>query len=296
MGTKAGSVSLRMAIQIRGVREMELKKVNIDGINLAYVRQGTGTPLVLIHGYPLDHSIWNELVPLLENEFDLILPDLRGFGESDVMEADDSIIAYASDIAGLLTHLKIKKAFLAGHSMGGYVALAFAREYEERVMGLAMISSQTPGDPPERKEGRYATAKQVIEEGVGTVVEAMTPKLSADPNIQDYVRELIAKQPPLGIFSALYAMADRPDSSDIFAAFPFPVVVVHGDADALIPVERGREMKANLPAARYVELPGVGHLPMMENPEGLAEALRFFTSVKVKSVKLLDGTAGETEG
>ena len=267
---------------------MEIKKVNIDGINLAYVRRGTGMPLVLIHGYPLDHSIWDQLVPLLEQDFDLIIPDLRGFGESDVMEADDSIIDYASDLAKLLTHLKVKKALLAGHSMGGYVALAFAREYEERVAGLAMVSSQMAADPPDRKEARYATAKQVVEQGVGPVVESMTPKLSAEPGIQEYVRELIARQPPLGVFSALYAMADRPDSSDIFAGFPFPVVIVHGDADMLIPVERGRDMKTALGSAHYVELPGAGHLPMMENPAGVAEALQFFNTVKVKGIKLMD--------
>src|SRR5512141_595906 len=121
---------------------MEMTKANIDGINLAYARRGEGSPLVLIHGYPLDHSIWDEVAPLLEHDFELIIPDLRGFGQSDVMQADQSILDYASDIAGLLTHLNIKKAYLAGHSMGGYVALAFARAYEERVTGLAMISSQ----------------------------------------------------------------------------------------------------------------------------------------------------------
>jgi pimeloyl-ACP methyl ester carboxylesterase len=243
---------------------------------------------VLVHGYPLDHSIWDELAPLLEHDFDLIVPDLRGFGESDVMEADDSVVDYATDIAGLLTHLKITKALVAGHSMGGYVALAFARMYEERLAGLAMISSQMAGDSPERKEGRYATAKQVLEQGAGPVADSMAPKLSVDPQNQQFARQLILKQPPLGIFSALHAMADRPDSSDIFGAFPFPVVIVHGDADALIPVERGREMKAALPSAHYVELAGAGHLPMMENPLGVARALRFFNTVKIKTVKLLD--------
>ena len=175
---------------------MFTEKVNIDGIRLAYARRGKGAPLVLIHGYPLDHTIWDHIVPLLEQNFDLIMPDLRGFGQSDVMEADDSIIDYASDIADLLTHLRIKKAYLAGHSMGGYVALAFAREYQQRVMGLAMISSQTLGDAPERKEARYATAKQVVEQGVGTVVEAMSPKLSADAGLQHFARGLISRQPP----------------------------------------------------------------------------------------------------
>lgn len=265
-----------------------MDKVNVDGINIAYVRQGKGVPLVLIHGYPLDHRIWDEIAPLLQQEFDLIVPDLRGFGESDVMEADDSILEYASDIVGLLTHLKIKKAFLAGHSMGGYVSLAFAREYPERVSGLAMISSQVQPDPPERKESRYATAKQVLDKGLNVVIDAMAPKLSVDVRVQNFVRQLIAQQKPLGVFSALYAMADRPDSAEIFAAFGFPVVIVHGELDALIPVERGREMKATLASAHYVELAGLGHMPMMENPQAVAEALRFFVNVKVKTVKLLD--------
>jgi pimeloyl-ACP methyl ester carboxylesterase len=258
--------------------EVEMEKANVAGINIAFGRRGKGPTLVLIHGYPLDHTIWSEVAPLLENDFDLIIPDLRGFGESDVMEADDSIIDFASDVAGLLSHLKIKKAFLAGHSMGGYVALAFAREFSERVAGFALVSSQVQADTPDRKEGRYTSAKQVLEQGVGPVVDSMTPKLSADPRIQGFVRELMSKQRPLGLYIALTAMAERPDSTDLLPMFTFPVVVVHGDADALIPVERGRELKVALPSAHYAELAGVGHMPMMENPQAVAEALRFLAT------------------
>jgi pimeloyl-ACP methyl ester carboxylesterase len=184
--------------------------------------------------------------------------------------------------------LKINKAYVAGHSMGGYVALAFARMYEARLAGLGMISSQMAADTQERKAGRYATAEQVLNEGVQPVVEAMTTKLSADAAIQDFVRDVMSRQPPLGVASALRAMANRPDSSDIFKAFPFPVVIVHGDADVLIPVERGQEMKDALPSARYVGLPGVGHMAMMEHPRGVSDALHAFGMVKVKTVRLTD--------
>ncbi len=95
-------------------------------------------------------------------------------------------------------------------------------------------------------------------------------------------------QRPMAVASALQAMAERPDSTDMFAAFGFPVVIVHGDADALIPVDRAREMKASLRSAHYAELPAVGHLPMLEKPAATAEALRFFVNVKLKGVKLLE--------
>jgi 3-oxoadipate enol-lactonase len=264
-----------------------MEKRNIDGIDIAYVRRGRGTPMILIHGYPLDHSIWDLLAPLLEQDFDLIIPDLRGFGASGMVEADHSIIAYASDLAGLLTQVKVRNALLVGHSMGGYVALAFAREFPARVLGLAMISSQAVADTAERKAGRYDTAQHVLTEGVETVVDSMPPKLSAQPAVQTYTRELIAGQRPEAIAGALRAMAERPDSSEMFGAASYPVVIVHGDGDALIPVERAREMKAALPAAHYSELGGNGHMPMMENPEAVADALRLFKNAGPARIKLL---------
>ncbi len=261
---------------------MEMERVNVNGIKLAYARRGQGTPLLLIHGYPLDHSIWDPLAPFLEHQFDLIIPDLRGFGESEVKQGETSLGDYASDIAGLLDQLKIKKAYVAGHSMGGYVALALIRGFGERVSGLGMVSSQMAADSPDRKEGRYATAQQVLATGVSLVADSMGPKLSSEPRWQEFAHSLIEKQSPAGIAAALRAMAERPDSTELFKSLPFPVVIVHGDADQLIPVQRGREMKAAYPAAQYTELPGAGHSPMMEQPERVAEALGTFTTVKVK--------------
>ena len=253
-----------------------MEKVKVNGINIAYERRGRGEPLVLIYGYPLDGTTWNEVASLLETDFDLIIPDLRGMGQSDAVDKTYTVADLASDIAGLLDHLKIQKAFIAGHSMGGYVALAFARAYPNRVRGLGMISSQVLADPPERKEGRYKTAEDVAEKGIGVVVDSMTTKLSADARIQSFVREVMQRQKPAGVIGSLKAMAERPDSSDLFKSFKFPVVIVHGDADALIPVERGREMKAALPSAHYTELKGAGHMPMMENPKATVNALDQF--------------------
>ncbi len=252
-----------------------MKKAKVNSINIAYERRGRGEPLVLIHGYPLDGTTWNYVASLLENDFDLIIPDLRGMGQSDAVDKTYTIADLASDIAGLLDYLKIQKAFIAGHSMGGYVALAFARAYPNRVHGLGMISSQVRTDSPERKQGRYQTAKDVANKGIGVVIDSMTTKLSADVRIQSFVREVIQRQKPVGVIGSLKAMAERPDSSDLLKTFKFPVVIVHGNADALISVERGREMKVALPSAHYVELNGAGHMPMTEKPKEVAEVLKF---------------------
>src|SRR5690349_24970010 len=125
-----------------------MEKLNVNGVQLAYERRGKGTPLVLLHGYPLDHHLWDEVAPLLEDTFDVILPDLRGFGESTTVDSPYSMDDYASDIAVLLDQLGIPKVAIVGHSMGGYAALAFARMYPERVRGLGLVSSEVLAVPP----------------------------------------------------------------------------------------------------------------------------------------------------
>lgn len=254
-----------------------MEKINVNGIQLAYTRRGNGTPLVLVHGFPLDHHLWDEVVPLLEGTFDLILPDLRGFGESSAVDSFYTMEDYASDLAGLLDHLGIQKAAMAGHSMGGYVALAFVRLFPERVRGLGLVASQVLADSEERKQGRYKSAAEVAEHGIGSVVEAMTPKFTPDEKLQAFARESMERQQPAAYIGALKAMAERVDSAPLLSSFNFPVVLIHGDADSLIPIDRAREVKAALPEAHLIEIRGAGHMPMMEATEQTAEALKHLT-------------------
>jgi 3-oxoadipate enol-lactonase len=251
-----------------------MEKINVNSIKLAYDRRGKGTPLVLVHGFPLDHHLWDEVLPLLENTFDIILPDLRGFGESSTVDSFYAMEDYASDLANLLDHLGVQKAAIAGHSMGGYVALAFARLYPDRVRGLGLVSSQVVADTEERKQGRYKSAAEVAQHGISSVVETMAPKFTSDESLQAFARQSMEKQPPAAYIGALKAMAERIDSTPLLASFNFPVVIVHGDADSLIPIDRAREVKDAHPQAHLVEIPGAGHMPMMEAKEKMAEALK----------------------
>jgi pimeloyl-ACP methyl ester carboxylesterase len=184
------------------------------------------------------------------------------------------MLDFANDIAGLLDFLGVEKAAFAGHSMGGYVALAFAKEYPGRVSGLALVSSQAAADAPERKAGRYKTARDVAEKGVDIVAEAMAPKLSANQKVQEFANLLIKAQSQAGVIGALKAMAEREDFMPVISQFTFPVVLIHGDADMLIPIDRAKEIKSVLPTAQLIKLKKAGHMPMMESPKETAEALK----------------------
>jgi pimeloyl-ACP methyl ester carboxylesterase len=136
-----------------------------------------------------------------------------------------------------------------------------------------LVSSQALADAPDRKEGRYKSAAEVADKGIGSVVAAMMPKFTSNPELQDFARESMERQQPAAYIGALKAMAERVDSTPLLSSLKVPVVLVHGDADQLIPIDRSREVKAVLPNAYFVEISGAGHMPMMEDPQATAEAL-----------------------
>jgi 3-oxoadipate enol-lactonase len=259
---------------------VHIGEIRVGGLDISYARRGSGMPLVLIHGYPLDRSIWDPLSGLLEDDFDLIMPDLRGFGNSGMLDSGGSIAAYAADVAGLLEALQLSRVAVAGHSMGGYVALAMVRHHTSLIAGLSLVASQVRGDTRERQKGRYKAAIDVMEQGVGPVADAMSLQLTSIPEIQLSMRDLIQRQRPAALASALRAMAERPDARNMIASLQVPVVVIHGDADVLIPIDRGREVRNLLPAADLVEVHGAGHLPMLEQQQAVAEGLRLLLKAR----------------
>jgi 3-oxoadipate enol-lactonase len=249
-------------------------KARVNGINLAYDRLGRGTTLMLVHGYPLDRTIWNQVVPLLKDDFDLVVPDLRGFGESGLPPTPYQLTDMAADLASLLDLLKIKKIALAGHSMGGYIALAFASVYPDRLLGLGLVASQALADSPERKAARYQEAEDVLAHGVEQVAAGMSLKLTDDPRIQAQLKELILGQRPQGLAGGLRAMAERSDSMKLLADLNIPVALIHGILDKLIPVERARAIREVLKKGHLTEIGKVGHMPMLDAPQVTAEALK----------------------
>lgn len=251
-----------------------MEKATITGNGLKYKRYGQGEPLLLLHGYPLDHSIWEPTAKLLENDFNLILPDLPGFGKSHTLAGECTLKGYTDAILGLLDALQIERAYLCGHSMGGYIALAFACLNPQRLRGLCLVASQAIADTPEKREARLQQAERVLVQGVGEVVAGMPALLTVDVTLQEHLRQLILEQSPQGVAWALRAMATRGDSISCLKELNMRVAIIHGRADKIIPIEKAQEMHQACRDGNLATIEGAGHMPMMETPLATAEVIR----------------------
>jgi len=227
----------------------------------------------LLHGYPLNHTIWRPLVDLLQGRARLIMPDLRGHGRSPVGEGEPSIRQMAEDVYALLEQLSIDKAIIAGHSMGGYVALSFAHAYPRMLAGLGLIASQAEADTLEKRQARLLTVREVNRRGLKGVLATMPAKMSPRVSIQNAVHDIIADASRAGVIYALKAMADRPSAIDWLTEIEVPAVVVSGLQDSFMPRERGITLVQMLGRAWLVEIPDTGHMPMLEEPQVVADAL-----------------------
>ncbi|NPV76620.1 MAG: alpha/beta hydrolase [Anaerolineae bacterium] len=243
-------------------------------ISLHYSVIGSGMPMVFLHGFPLDHTIWYSVVDILNSsDLQIILPDLRGHGLSPAPEGVYTMDLMANDILNLLDELGIQKAILVGHSMGGYVSLAFSRRYPDRLAGLALIATQALADSPEKRQSRLDTANAVLERGSKVICETMPSKLTDKEEIMEKIVSTICRTPPEGIVGALKGMAERPDLTTYLPSIDVPAVVVAGVKDTIIHPENAQLMSRRLGNAWLVKIQQAGHMPMLEAPEQVAVSL-----------------------
>jgi len=244
---------------------------------------GAGTPLVLLHAFPLDGRMWAPQVEALAGHYQVIVPDLRGFGAArDQAVEQAGMDLLADDVARLLDDRGLDRVVLGGLSLGGYVALALMRRHAERVSGLVLLDTKATSDSDQAREDRLKMAERVLAEGNGFVPEAMLPKLLGEtsrehrPELVSKVAALIREQPPAAIAGAQRGMAARPDTTDVLASIGVPTLVVTGEEDAVAGPEVGRDLAAGIPGARFLLVEEAGHLSNLEQPEIVNEALLDF--------------------
>jgi pimeloyl-ACP methyl ester carboxylesterase len=262
---------------------MTTHMLTVRDARLAVHTRGTGIPCVLLHGFPLDHSMWREQEPLAEH-LRLIVPDLRGFGGSAgaVMESVESL---ADDVPALLDALHVGgPAVICGLSMGGYVAQHVAVRHPDRVAALVLVDTKLEADTPEARAARADLAVKVGRLGQGIVADAMVPRLlapaaAAAPGraaIEDVLRSAILAQPIAGIQAALAALAARPDMTEPMAHVLAPTLLVCGAEDAITPPDCLERAEQVMPCARLLVVPGAGHMTPLEAPEVFNRALLEF--------------------
>ena len=240
---------------------------------LFHIEHGSGTPLVLLHGFSFDHMIWDGVIRELEKGIRVIAPDLRGHGRSKITESDYSITDMAADIIELMDQLLIREAVIAGHSMGGYIALEIARNYPGRVTGLVLISSHIFSDTLEKKQSRLEDIDKIMRQGAYAVLANMPNMLTHNDKVKSFCRDAVVRMDSNGPMGALHAMANRTTSEDVWKALKFPTMVIAGSDDQLIPIEKSRGFTSLSKFNTLEEIDGVGHVPMLEAPDKVAMAL-----------------------
>lgn len=250
-------------------------------------------PLLLVHGYPFDHTMWFSTIAALGAQAKVLVPDLPGFGRADLPAGKKpSIDTMADSLLDLLNLHEVEKAIVCGMSMGGYVALAFAERHRIRLAGLGLISSQAAADTPEAREGRKETIRRIRADGPSAAVEGLIPKMfstraASNPDLTGYATRGAAAAGVAGLCWALEAMAGRPDRTGVAQDLDLPVLVVHGAEDKIVPGSRARQLAERCLLPIHVEILGAGHATPLEAPDEVAAALgRLITTVsEVEAVK-----------
>lgn len=248
---------------------------------LAHADVGRGLPVVLLHAFPLNRTMWEPQIAALFGECRCIAPDLRGFGDSP-RSGPYSMDRYADDVVALLDALQIDRAVVGGLSMGGYIALALWRRHRNRIRALVLADTRSGADNDEGKQKRGELIALAQSEGSAAVADRQVTGLlgkstrEKQPELVDRIRSIMAGESPDGIVGALEAMRNRPDSTPLLAGIDVPTLIVVGDEDVLTPPKEARVMHAAIRGSRLEVIPGAGHLSNLERPAAFNAALSDF--------------------
>lgn len=253
----------------------------LRGVSFHFEDRGSGLPLVLVHGFPVDCRMWEAQVAELSSRCRTIAPDLRGFGRS-IASDPFTIESLAEDLHALLVELDARPCVLGGFSMGGYVALAYFAKYSAGLRGLILVDTKAEADTPQQKEGRAKMAELARTRGAEGIADEMVPKQLSDetprkrPAVATALHRLMEQCPPTTIEHALTAMRDRPDRSAMLPTIHLPTLMIVGDNDAITPPPVAREMQTRIAGSELEIVRGAGHMSPMEQPAQVNRAIGRF--------------------
>lgn len=257
----------------------------IANTTLHYDERGSGPPVILLHGFPVDSRMWSAQLDGLSSHHRIIAPDFRGFGRSR-HDGPFTLESLADDIHAFAISLGIVPFTLGGLSMGGYVALAYARRYPRTLRALMLIDTKSQADTQDAKDNRNRLITLAREKGASAVTDDMLPKLLAPatldhrPDIVKALREMADNNPPAALAQALAAMRDRPERTDMLKSIAVPTLIIVGEADSATPPEIADAMQKLIPGSQLAVIPGAGHMSPLEQPAAVNAAIaRFLASL-----------------
>ena len=255
-------------------------------ISLFYRIEGNGTPVVLIHGFGEDGTIWDDLVDQLQADYELIVPDLLGSGRSTGILDDLSIEGMAEHIKKIIDKEGITECIMIGHSMGGYITLAFAEKYPHLLKSFGLFHSTAFPDNDEKKEARKKNMEFIRKNGSPRFLQQSVPGLFSEefrtdhPQIVDEIIDRYSNFSPTALVNYTAAMMNRPDRTDVLKNFKKPVLFILGEHDTAVPLEQGLK-QCSIPEFSYIYIcVHSGHMGMLEEPEFCLKALQEFLSAE----------------
>ena len=257
------------------------RQYTVRGIAMTADVAGDGPAVLLVHGFPLDRTMWRRVASGLTG-WRRIAPDLRGLGISEAPASGYSMTEYADDLAALLDAVHAESVVLCGFSMGGYVAFELLRRHPDRVRALVLANTRATPDDLAGREKRDAMIARIRRDGPGFLADDMLPRLLAPtslttmPDVVREVRGMMGVHTAAGLVGALEAMRDRPSAVALLASIAVPTLVLHGSDDQLIPLAEARAMAEAIPGAQLAVIPGAGHLAPVEQPVNSGRVIREF--------------------
>ena len=259
-----------------------MERVRSHDVEIFYEIRGSGPPVVLLHPFPCHHEFWNPVAGALDSRYRLIVPDLRGHGDSEIGEGPALMQRHAGDVARVLDAAGVGTAAFVGCSIGGYILFEFWRRFRERVTSLALCDTRPQCDTAEGRANRLKAAAAVLEQGTEPFIESMIPKLmgrttvGTRPDLVDGARAMMRKMSAEDICLVLRGMAERPDSVADLKSINVPTLIVIGEEDVLSTVADGELMRQNIAGSQLKVVPKAGHYAPWEQPELVGKVLRQF--------------------
>ena len=259
-----------------------MQRIKSDDAEIVYQTLGDGPSVVLLHPFPANHEFWLPVAQSLSTRYRLIMPDLRGHGDSDIGEGSATMAKHAADIARVMDDADVGRAPIVGISIGGYVLFEFWRQQRGRVAALGLSNTKAPADSPEAQAGRLQAAAEVMERGTEPVFQSMIPRLlgkttrETRPDLVEGALQMMRKMSPADVAAVQRGMAERPDSVDTLKTINVPTLLVTGDEDILTGLNEAELMHRHIAASQLRVFPKAGHYSPWEQPEAVGRLLRQF--------------------